>query len=74
MLEVYIKEFVDDGMLLETEDLAEQLKEMYENSKAIDVLDFLEELAQTEIKVRGFKGQKRIVNSQGYFVGFAKYP
>lgn len=56
MIEVYIKEFVDDGMLLETEDLAEQLKEMYENSKAIDVLDFLEELAQTEIKVRGFKG------------------
>ena len=52
MIEVYIKEFVDDGMLLETEDLAEQLKEMYENSKAIDVLDFLEELAQ----VRGFKG------------------
>ena len=57
MIEVYIKEFVDDGMLLETEDLAEQLKEMYENSKAIDVLDFLEELAQAEIKVRGFKGQ-----------------
>jgi hypothetical protein len=56
MIEVYIKEFVDDGMLLETEDLAEQLKEMYENSKALDVLDFLEELAQTEIKVRGFKG------------------
>lgn len=56
MIEVYIKEFVDDGMLLETEDLAEQLKEMYESSKAIDVLDFLEELAKTEIKVRGFKG------------------
>ena len=46
----------DDGMLLETEDLAEQLKELYEQSKTIDVLDFLEELAQTEIKVRGFKG------------------
>lgn len=56
MIEVYIKEFVDDGMLLETEDLVEQLKDMYEKSKAIDVLDFLEELAQTEIKVRGFKG------------------
>ena len=56
MIEVYIKESVDDGMLLETEDLAEQLKELYEQSKTIDVLDFLEELAQTEIKVRGFKG------------------
>lgn len=55
MIEVYIKEFVDDGMLLETEDLAEQLKELYEQSKTIDVLDFLEELAKTEIKVRGFK-------------------